>query len=252
VTTATPTPFTPNPFAPDGRDPWTVIGFGGVELRRLALTKINGISTKHKWTEQKSKEQSGSTNVFGGTTLSHPKLTFTGTEAADFDELRALWERMKPIPGQGGTGTTGKATPQLSIGSPAGPSGGSSSGGSGSSSTFTTPAPGTKPEKDASSSSTPNPGPRPPTISVQYPGLLWHGITACALEEWEGPYLNDDGALESTLTIIPDQPPSPAGAGAMAPAKPGDKYAIGGGGAGGAGGGGDQVQKGAAGGAGGV
>lgn len=239
----------PDPFVERG--PWSIIGFGGVPLTKVALTKINGVSVKHKWTEQRSKETSGSSNTFGGTSWSHPKLTLEATESADFAEIRALYERMKPVPGQGGTGTTGTPAPQLGIGSPAGPGGASAAPAGGTSTPFTTPAPGTKPAKDASSSSTPNPGPRPPTISVQHPQLAAVEIFACALEEWVELGLNATNGYEVEITIIPDKPPTPAGAGTMAPAKDGAQFAIGSA-AGPGGAGGDPVQKGAAAGAGGT
>ena len=95
--------FEPNFFDDDQREPWTVIRFGSGAPIKAALTKINGVSTKHKWKEQKSKEKSGSVNVFSGTEWGHPELTFEAVDEEDFDDLRALWDLMKPVPGQGGT-----------------------------------------------------------------------------------------------------------------------------------------------------
>jgi hypothetical protein len=223
--------FEPNFFDDDQREPWTKISFGNGAPVKAALTKIDGVSTKHTWKEQKSKETSGSVNTFSGTKYGHPKLTFTAVDEEDFDDLRALWNLMKPVPGQG-TGAPA-ATPApgqtFAIGSPAK---GSSAGSSSSSSTTT--------ETDTSSKKTDakdNPGPRPPTIAVSYPLLLWHDITACALEEWEGPTPTDSNGMEVVITIIPDKPPVPAGVGAMAAPAPGSQFsASGGAGAGGTGG----------------
>ncbi len=244
--------FSPNPFAPDGRAPWLVIGFGGVVLRKVSLTKINGVSTKHEWKEQKSKETSGSVNTFSGTKYGHPKLTFEAASEEDFDELSALFDRMKPVPGQGGTGSTG--TPSPTLGTPASFAIGSAAGKGGATAPAAPGGGADAPEKPASSSSTPNPGPRPPTISVQYPSLARHGILACALEEWVDVGFTATNSYEVEITIIPDKPPTPAGAGAMAPPAPGSQFSAGGGGGAGApgGAGGDPVGKAAAAGAGGT
>jgi len=214
--------FTPNFFIERG--PWTVITFGSGAPVKAALTKIDGVSTKHTWKEQKSKETSGSVNTFSGTKYGHPKLTFTAADAADFDDLRALWDLMKPVPGVAGTGTPPAATPApgqtFAIGSPPNKGDSSSSSSSTGNTVDNTSATKTTEKKD-------DPGPRPPTIAVDYPGLKWHDITACALEEWEGPTPTEENGLELVITIIPDKPAVKAGTGAMAaapPAAPGSQF----------------------------
>jgi len=234
MATATPPP---NPHAPGGRKPWTVITFGNGAPVKAALTEIDGVSTEHTWKEQKSKETSGSTNVYAGAKYDKPKLTFLCADGDGYtaeecqDDLWALWQLMKPVPGQG-TGTPA-ATPApgqtFAIGSPAK---GSSAGSSSSSTTTETDSSSSK-KTDAKD----NPGPRPPTIAVSYPSLAWHEITACALAKWEGPYLTDTNATRVVITIIPDKPQVPAGVGAMADQAPGSQFsARGGAGAGNTGG----------------
>lgn len=212
-------PAIPNFFT--NRAPWLNITFGGSFTPRAALTAINGVSTEDKWQKQASKETSGSVAVFQGTTWGDVELTFLGTEDADFDDLRTLWDLLAPKPGQGtGTGTTTTPGQTFAIGSPAK---GQAAPTAPTASNFN--IPNNEPAK------TPSVGPRPPTISVQYPLLAWHGITAVARAKWEGPTPTDTNGLEVKLKLIADKPPTPAGTGAMSPASPGSQYAIGSGGA---------------------
>lgn len=220
--------FTPNYFVDP--EPWLTISFGSGAPILAALTKIDGVSTEHTFKDQKAKEKSGSANVFSGTKWDKPKLTFTATDADDFDDLRALWDLMKPVPGQGtGGATTPTPTPgqTFAIGSPA--KADTSAASTGAASTITDPT-----DKTAAKSKDPDPGPRPPTIAVHHPLLAWHEIFACALTKWEGPTHTDTNGMEVVITIVADKPAVPAGTGTMAPPAPGSQFV--GGAAGNAGG----------------
>jgi len=218
----------PNPY--DDVRPWNTIGFGGIPILPL-LVKIGDVKVTDEWKAQKSKETSGQTWVFSGTTVAKPKLTLEAPDKASFDDLRRLWDQLKPVPGQGGGSSTSAsstaAAPTAAVGSPASsssqsaeqllaqaqralaalnnptqpPAGGSASGSS-----------------TTSSAATSNPGPRPATISVQNEILAWHGITAIARGEWEGPTPTETNSWQVVLTVVPQEPPRPAGVGAMAPA----------------------------------
>jgi hypothetical protein len=217
---------TPNYFDPTQRAPWLVIRFGGVPIV-AALTKIDGVETEHKWKEQTSKETSNSVNVYAGAKVGHPELTFTSADEADFAGVLRLIDLLTPVPGLG-TGAA-PAPAAASAGSPyqIGGGGSASSGAS---------SPADTSGSTSTASTTPNPGPRPPTVTVDYPPLRIHGITACALEKLSGPYFTATNGMELKIKLIPDKPPVPAGAGAMAPPPPATQYTSAGGGGADAGG----------------
>ncbi len=219
---------TPGPNWFTDREPWLRIRFGG-QLARAALTKVNGLSTKDEWKKQKSKEASGQTKVFSGTTVGDPKLTFLATTADEYAWILEHWEQLKPVPGLGGSsgGTPAAGVPAFALGSPAGKGGTTPAAPSTTTKTVPDPAADKADATKSSSSSTPDPGPRPPTISVEYPWLLLHGITAVARAEWEGPTATETNGVEVTITYSAQDPPKPAGTGTMAPAAPGSQFAIG-------------------------
>jgi hypothetical protein len=215
----------PNPFRDIG--PWCEVLIGG-NLIKASLTKINGVSTKDEWKKQKSKESSGSTKVFAGTTVGDPKLTFTAVDEDEFDDLRDFWDLLAPKPGQGGTGAPAAPTGGTQYTAAAQPRGEAvGSPPAASASTDTTSSADASSSSSSSSASKDNPGPRPPTVSIQNEILRWHGITSIARGEWEGPTPTETRGWEVVLTVVPQDPPKPAGAGAMAPAKPGDKFSGG-------------------------
>lgn len=229
--------FSPNFFI--DREPWTIITFGSGAPIRAALVEINDVSTEDQWKKHKSKETSGELASFEGTTWSDPKLVFEGTDDRDFDDLRALWDLLAPVPGlTGGSGTATPAPGQtFAIGSPAKGSTGGSTGGSSSTSSTAGGATAAGGSNTSSTSTAEekkdkkeNVGPRPPTVPVTYPLLAWHGILAVARKKWEGPYPTDTNGLRVTLTLIADKPPRPAGTGAMKPADPGSQFVGGAGG----------------------
>ena len=235
---------TTNPFADVG--PWNTLGIGGTQVR-ATLVEIDGVKTTDEWKAQKSKETNGQVWVFSGTTVDKPKLTLEAVDLADFDDLRRVWQQLKPVPGQGAAVATAGAGSTSGIGSPtataAGQAAFASAGAaaqasgaskeeifaaanaaaqeaSGGTSTGTFGAAGA-----SSTPSTPNPGPRPPTVSVQNEILAWHGIYAIARGEWDGPKPTATNSWRVILTVVPQEPPTPAGAGAMAPATAGSSTA---------------------------
>ncbi len=215
-----------NPF--DDLAPWNRIRLGGMLFDELRLVEIDGVSTKDEWKEQKSKESSGKVYVFAGTTVDKPKLTLEACDRAAFVELRRIWDLLKPVPGQGGTVPAAKTPSQtFAIGSPAAPGSSGSTAPTGQGGVFTVPSGSTSTGSSSSSSSTDNPGPRPPTIRVENEILKWHGITAIARGQWDGPRPTPTNSWRVVLTVVPQQPPTPAGAGAMAPPSPGSQFAIG-------------------------
>ena len=227
----------PNPLDPAQRAACLQIRFGGV-LALAALTKIDGVKTTDTWKEQKSKETSGSVNSFSGTKYGHPKMTFVATTPAEWVWIAMLWNLLAPVPGLGQVSTTmptpGTAPQQVSaIGSaPAAAAPTAQSLLDAAQTAYANVGAAAAPSSDttgssSSGSTTPDPGPRPPTISVQYWALAFHGITAVAREEWDGPYFTDTNGVEVHITFIADKPPVPAGAGAMAPpptTPPGQQY----------------------------
>lgn len=210
-----------NPFR--DRSPWLQIRFGG-SLALPALTAIDGIETSDKWTAAKSKETSGVSNTYGGTTKGKPKLTFVATTAEEYDWLGDLWNMLEPKPGQGG-GAAKADVPAFVLGSPAAKDSSGAPAAPATTTTTTIPDPADKSAKKGDA--TPSPGPRPPTISIDYPFLLWHGIVAVSREKWEGPKFTDTNGVEVSITFCAQDPPKPAGTGTQAPASPGSQYAIG-------------------------
>lgn len=208
----------PNPLDPATRGPWTRIYHGGI-LCRAALTKIDGVSTEHAWKDQQSKETSGRVWSFTGTTRSKFKCDYVCTTPDEYAWLQAHWEMLKPVPGSnGGAGVTPKAptggtqyaapadTKPGAVGSPSSPAKADAVDAGTSAST--------------TKSSTPNPGPRPPTIAVDYPSLLRHGVTAVAAGKWEDKGFTETLGYEVEIEYVPQDPPKPAGGGALAPATP--------------------------------
>jgi hypothetical protein len=229
----------PNPFRDVG--PWNTLRLGGVLVKPL-LVEIDGVKTTDEWKDQKSKESSGKVWVFQGTTKDKPKLTLEAPDEESFDDLLRLWEQLKPVPGLGGVSaptTSTASAPTTAVGSPPAPpvtaesllaqaqaklaalnnpSAASSTTGSSSSTAGA----------GAAAAATSNPGPRPPTVSVQNAILAFHGIFAVARGEWDGPKPTPTRSWKVVLTVIPQEPPTPAGTGAMAPVASGSQWAGGG------------------------
>jgi len=207
----------PNPFRDIG--PWNTLGVAG-RLVKALLVEVNGVSTKDEWKAQKSKETNGQVWVFSGTTVDKPKLTLEACDAEDFDDLGDLWNVLKPVPGFTGSATPAAPTGgQQFTGAAQSKGDASSSSSGGTVNTVADPA-----AKASTSSSTPNPGPRPPTVSVQNAILAWHGITAIARGEWEGPMVTETNSWRVVITVVPQEQPKPAGVGAMTPAAPGSQF----------------------------
>lgn len=213
------------------RHAWEILKFGGRPLRAV-FTKVGNVTTKDAWKAQKNKESSGSTNVFGGTTKEPLKITLVAHDLHAELEIRRLWKLLEPVPGLGGsTGGAVKPPSGYAAGGPVGspPAAGSAAG--------TAPKTGLAggsaggADDKSKGATTPDPGPRPPTISIDYPPFRYHGITAVARQEWTGPELLDDGGMQFELTFIVQDPPKPAGAGAMGPTTPGSEFSGGGAGA---------------------
>jgi len=203
----------PNPFL--DRSPWLRITFGG-QLARAGLTKIDGVSTEDEWKEQTSKETSGRIWVFAGTKRGKPKLTFICWDDDSYAWLQEHWEMLKPVPNLGGGpssvpvaptgGTQYAAAAQVKPGNVGSPPALSKAG------DFD--IPDNAPTKVASV------GPKPPTISVDYPSLARHNITALARAKWTDVGFTETNGYEVDIEYVAQDPPKLAGTGALAPAKP--------------------------------
>jgi hypothetical protein len=212
----------------DDIGPWCNVDIAGKRLG-VYLTAIDGVSTKWEWQEQKASGTSGAKQVYKGAKKGHPKLTFTATEKADFQELGDIWNQIVPKPGQATGGAPAPAktpgqtfamgSPSASTGSAGGTPQPTSNGG------YTIPDP-TAAKTDAKDSGK-DAGPRPPTLPISNRILEWHAITAFAAEEWAGPTPGETGEWTVVLTIIPQDEPKPAGSGAMTPVKPGSQFSGG-------------------------
>ena len=93
----------PNPW--DAPEFYQTVKIGGRPIK-ANLVEIDGISVEDDWTVQRPLGSSGATNVFKGTKPAGPcKLTFEAVTAEEFDDLRELFEMMRPKPGMGAAGT---------------------------------------------------------------------------------------------------------------------------------------------------
>jgi hypothetical protein len=207
----------PNPFV--NRAPWTVIRFGGV-IMRAALIAIDDVSTEDQWQEQASKETSGKVQVFQGTKKGKFKAKYLCWNEDSYKAVQEHWEMLKPVPTLGGGSGTS---------APKAPTGGSQYmaaaqvkpgqvGGVPAPSKFDAIDTAASDTKDKSGGKS-NPGPKPPTISVEYPSLQRHGITAVARGKWTDVGFTETNGYVVDIEYVAQDPPKPAGTGALAPAQ---------------------------------
>lgn len=192
------------------------VRIGGI-LVRSVLVEVDGIKLEADWNEQRPTGQSGATWVFRGMKPPGPhKLTFEAVDAADFDDLRGLYERFAAKPtalgGQktGNEYTIGQTKDANTAGTPMPETPGGSA---------TTDASGFPKSQGT------NPGPRPPTLSIENAFLQYLGVTAVSLKSWDGPKPTATRSVRVVLELVAQKPPTPAGTG-VASTK-GDQYTIG-------------------------
>ena len=226
----------PNPW--DAPDFYQRVIIGGRPVK-ANLVEIDGISVEDDWTVQRPLGSSGATNVFKGTKPAGPcKLTFEAVSAEEFDDLRELYELMRPKPGQGAAGQ-GATT-----GSP-----GSAAYGKGyvNQSSNSNPAPtvtaddllksaqaalkqlqaggpaAASPTAAGPIASILSPGPKPPTLSIENGYLNYHGITAISRKSWDGPKPTPTNSFRVVVEVVLQKAPIKAAVGAAstqsAPAK---------------------------------
>jgi hypothetical protein len=196
---------------------YSQVRIGGI-LVRAVLVEVDGVKLEADWNEQRPTGQSGATWVFKGMKPVGPhKLTFEAVDAADFDDLRDLYERFAAKPtALGGPAT--KESPytigQTKDANSAGTAMPSTPGGSSTTDTSGFPK-----------SQGTNPGPRPPTLSIENAFLQYLGVTAVSLKSWDGPKPTATRSVRVVIELVAQKPPTPAGTG-VASTK-GDQFTIG-------------------------
>lgn len=229
----------PNPW--DAPDLYQRCVIGGRRIK-ANLVEIDGISVEDDWAVQRPLGSSGATNVFKGTKPAGPcKLTFEAVSAEEFDDLRELFELMRPKPGSSNSGQ-GNTT-----GSP-----GSAAYGKGyvNQSSNSNPAPtvtaddllkqaqaalaqlqaggpaAASPTAAGPVASILSPGPKPPTLSIENGFLNYHGITAISRKSWDGPKPTATNSYRVVIEVVLQKAPVKAAVGAAStqtPNNPGQK-----------------------------
>jgi hypothetical protein len=222
--------------------PWNRVRVAGLLILATA-TKFNGFKVEDVWKMQKSKSASGAVFSFNGTNPvggeSGFSIAFRVTSRDEFDQLYDLYDALKPVDvvgGGGGGASNGTSTTAAtySVGSPAKPASDATAESllaqaeaAMKSINSTTPAASSQDAADkqtAATTPTPSPGPRPPTVPIELGWLAFLSVFAVARKSFEFSTIEQDN-LEVTIGFIHDQPPKPAGAGAMAaPKSPAAKY----------------------------
>ena len=217
----------PNPW--DAPEFYQTVKIGGRPIK-ANLVEIDGISVEDDWTVQRPLGSSGATNVFKGTKPAGPcKLTFEAVSAEEFDDLRELFELMRPKPGQGAAGQG------ATVGSP-----GSAAYGKGyvNQSSNSNPAPtvtaddllksakaalaqlqaggpaAASPTAAGPIASILSPGPKPPTLSIENGYLNYHGITAISRKSWDGPKPTPTNSFRVVIEVVLQKAPIKAAVGA--------------------------------------
>jgi hypothetical protein len=233
------------PPGPNGRPnifddpvPWNQVRVAGLLILALAV-KFNGFKVEDTWKKQKSKEANGAIFSFGGTDPvggeSGFSVTFRVTSREEFQQLYDIYDAIKPLPVAGGAAAATNATPAATkaVGSPAKQPDASAQDllkqAQAALEKLNNPTPAatsTDPAAAASSATAkePSPGPRPPTVPIELGWLAFLGVFAVARKSWEFSTIEQD-KIEVTIGFVQDKPPTPAGAGAMGPAKaPGAEF----------------------------
>lgn len=226
----------PNPW--DAPEFYQRVIIGGRPVK-ANLVEIDGISVEDDWTVQRPLGSSGATNVFKGTKPAGPcKLTFEAVSAEEFDDLRELFELMRPKPGSGAAGT-GATKGQ--------PGSAAYAKGYVNHSSNSNPAPtvtaddllksakaalaqlqaggpaAASPAAAGPIASILSPGPKPPTLSIENGYLNYHGITAISRKSWDGPKPTPTNSFRVVVEVVLQKAPIKAAVGAAstqsAPAK---------------------------------
>lgn len=226
--------------------PWNQVRVAGILVLAL-LTEVNGVKIEDEWKKQKSKNSSGAAFAFGGTNPVGGEggftLTFRATGREEFDQLYDIFDALKPVPGLGGGGTGTSSSSSSSpgskwkngtpVGSPAKPTDASAEDllkqAQNALDSLGKPTPAASSDdpataQKAATTPQPDPGPRPPTVPIELGWLAFVGVFAVARKSWEWSKVAPD-INEVTIGFVHDNPPKPAGAGAMsAPVTPGSQY----------------------------
>jgi hypothetical protein len=223
----------------DDATPFNRVKIAG-QLVLATAVKMNGIAIEAEWKKQKSKDASGAVFAFQGMNPvggeSGFSITFRITNSAEEAQLASLWDALKPVPvlGSAATSTTASTgTPTTSkVGSPPAPSGGSAqqilADLQKSLAAVNNPTPAaTTSTADATTTTTAasqsSPGPRPPTVPIELGWLARLGVFAGAMKKWSFDDLDSEShsdRYDVTIGFVANDPPKPAGTGAMAAAKP--------------------------------
>jgi hypothetical protein len=226
----------PNPW--DSPDFFERVTIGGRPVL-ATLIAIDGVEIEDEWAAQRPTGNSGATNVFKGTKPpGDVTLTFEAVTVEDWDDLRAHWDNLAPVPGSGTNGTgattgspgsaaygqsftqgkspttsTNTAKPedllkQVQAALAAVQSGANVTGAPAATSTTTT---------KSSAASTPNPGPKPPTRSIVNGYLNYVGMVAISRKKWKGPYPSPTRGMRVDLTVVNQKEPVKAAVGAASP-----------------------------------
>lgn len=227
-----------NPF--DDPTPFNQVRIASLLVLAL-VTDFNGIKIEDAWKMQKSKSASGATMVFNGTNPVGGENGFTigflATSRAEFDQLYDLFEALKPVPVLGGgtasssssaTATKTADGSKWTVGSPPKPADSSSAEAllAQAQSALAnlnkpTPAASSTDAADAQTAATtpqPSPGPRPPTVPIENGFLAFVGVFAAARKSFEFAEIQNSKGQQYKVIfgLVVQDPPKPAGAGAMA------------------------------------
>ena len=226
----------PNPWDQPAFYQTVIIGGRPV---KAALVEIDGIKIEDEWAEQKPTGHSGATNVFKGTKPAGPgKLTFEACDAADFDDLRELYELLAPKAGSGansngntvgsnGSAAYGKGYVLLSTNTNPAPTAtpagllaqaqAALAAVQSGANTAAAQAGGAAASTPAKAAAQPSPGPKPPTLSIVNGYLNYVGITAISRKSWDGPKPTATNSYRVVLEVVMQKDPAPAAVGASAP-----------------------------------
>lgn len=220
----------------DDPTPFNRVKIAG-QLVLATAVKFNGLAIEAEWKMQKSKDASGSVFAFQGMKPVGGEagfsVTFRITNRTEESQLENLWNALKPVPVPGArasTSATSTSTPTTkNVGSPPSPSAEEILADMKASlAALNNPKPADTASTEAatagSSSSTPqpSPGPRPPTVPIELGWLARLGVFAGAMGKWSYDDLdaeNHPDRYDVTISFIANDPPKPAGTGAMSAAK---------------------------------